>query len=227
MADRKPFLQLASERIVVLDGAMGSNLQTRTLDLQRDWLGQENISEVLNFSRPDVIQEIHEAFLAVGCDAVETNTFGANQIVLAEAGMADRTFENNKVACEIARRACLKFETPDRPRYVVGSIGPGTKLLTLGHTDWETMLESYTEQVRGLLAGGADVLLIETQQDLMVIKNILAACNAAFAEAGRRLPIMVQASFDLNGGQNMLTGTDPAGFVATFDPFSRRSTSWG
>jgi 5-methyltetrahydrofolate--homocysteine methyltransferase len=220
VADRKPFLELAAERIVVLDGAMGSNLQTRPLDLHRDWLGQENISEVLNFSRPDVIQEIHEAFLAVGCDAVETNTFGANKIVLAEAGMADRTFENNKVACEIARRACLKFETPDRPRYVVGSIGPGTKLLTLGHTDWETMLASYTEQVRGLLAGGADVLLIETQQDLLVIKNILAACNAAFAQAGRRLPIMVQASFDLNGGQNMLTGTQSDGFVATLEAFS-------
>jgi 5-methyltetrahydrofolate--homocysteine methyltransferase len=98
VADRKPFLELAQERIVVLDGAMGSNLQTRPLDLQRDWLGQENISEVLNFSRPDVIQEIHEAFLAVGCDAVETNTFGANKIVLSEAGMADRTFENNKAA---------------------------------------------------------------------------------------------------------------------------------
>src|SRR4051794_6027760 len=118
---RKSFLQLARERVVVLDGAMGSNLQTRTLDLQRDWLGHENISEVLNFSRPDVIQEIHEAFLEVGCDAVETNTFGANKIVLAEAGMADRTRENNRAAAEIARRACDKFESADRPRYVVGS----------------------------------------------------------------------------------------------------------
>src|SRR5271156_4927111 len=123
---RLPFLELVKQRVVVLDGAMGSNLQCRPLDLKRDWLGQENISEVLNFSRPDVIQEIHEAFLEVGCDAVETNTFGANQIVLAEAGMADRVFENNKVACEIARRACERFETPSSPRYVVGSIGPGT-----------------------------------------------------------------------------------------------------
>jgi 5-methyltetrahydrofolate--homocysteine methyltransferase len=218
-AARKPFLQLVSERVVVLDGAMGSNLQTRTLNLQRDWMGQENISEVLNFSRPDVIGEIHEAFLAVGCDAVETNTFGANKIVMAEAGMAERVFENNKAAAEIARRACDKFETPGRPRYVVGSIGPGTKILTLGHTDWDTMLDSYAEQVRGLLAGGADVLLVETQQDMLVVKCVLAAIELAFAEAGRRLPIMVQASFDLNGGQNMLTGTDPAGFVATFDPF--------
>jgi 5-methyltetrahydrofolate--homocysteine methyltransferase len=217
--DRKPFLNLARERVVVLDGAMGSNLQTRPLDLHRDWMGQENISEVLNFSRPDVIQEIHEIFLEVGCDAVETNTFGANKIVLAEADMPERVFENNKAAAEIARRACDKFETADRPRYVVGSIGPGTKLITLGMTDWETMLDSYAEQVRGLLAGGADVLLIETQQDLLCIKCAIAACNVAFAEAARRLPIMVQGSFDTNGGQSMLTGSDPSAFVAAFEPF--------
>src|SRR5438874_11042644 len=109
---RKPFLNLAKERVLVLDGAMGSTLQCRTLDLQRDWLGHENISEVLNFSRPDVIREIHEAFLQVGCDAVETNTFGANKIVMVEAGMSQRVFENNRVAAEIARSACDKFETP-------------------------------------------------------------------------------------------------------------------
>src|SRR5687768_2035135 len=97
---RLPFLDLVKQRVVVLDGAMGSNLQTRPLDVQKDWWGQENISEVLNFSRPDVIQEIHEIFLEVGCDAVETNTFGANKIVMAEAEMLDRVFENNKVAAE-------------------------------------------------------------------------------------------------------------------------------
>src|SRR6478735_11036389 len=144
---------------------MGANLQTRPLDLKRDWMGHENASEVLNFSRPELIQEIHESFLAVGCDAVETNTFGANKIVMAEADMADRVFENNKAAAEIARRACDKFETPDRPRYVVGSVGPGTKIVTLGMTTWETMLDSYAEQIRGLLAGGVDALLIETMQD--------------------------------------------------------------
>src|SRR3954452_25497256 len=135
---RKPFLQLARERVVVLDGAMGSNLQCRTLDLQRDWLSHENISEVLNFSRPDVIQEIHESFLEVGCDAVETNTFGGMKIVMAEAGMADRVQENTRVAAELARRACDKFETPERPRYVIGSVGPGTKIVTFGRTTSET-----------------------------------------------------------------------------------------
>ncbi|MDQ3441624.1 MAG: homocysteine S-methyltransferase family protein, partial [Planctomycetota bacterium] len=216
---RLPFLELARRRVVVLDGAMGSNLQTRTLDLDRDWMGHENISEVLNFSRPDVIREIHEAFLDVGCDAVETNTFGANKIVMAEAGMADRVFENNQLAAELARRACAKFETPDNPKYVVGSMGPGTKLITLGQTTWETMLDSYREQVRGLLAGGVDVLLIETQQDMLAIKCCIAAANEAMREANRRVPIMVQASFDTNNGQQMLTGSDPSALVATFMPY--------
>jgi 5-methyltetrahydrofolate--homocysteine methyltransferase len=219
MPARQPFLDLVRSRVVVLDGAMGSNLQTRQFDLARDWLGQENISEVLNFTRPEVIREIHESFLAVGCDGVETNTFGANKIVMAEAGMADRVFENNRIAAQIARAACDKFETPDRPRYVIGSAGPGTKLLTLGHTTWDVMFDSYREQFRGLIAGGADVLLIETQQDMLVIKCCLAAANAALDEAKIRLPIMVQASFDLNAGQNMLTGTDPGAFVATFLPY--------
>ena len=218
--NRKPFLQLAAERVVVLDGAMGSNLQTRPLDLERDWLGQENISEVLNVSRPELIQEIHELFLDVGCDAVETNTFGANKIVLAEAGWEDRVFENNRLAAEIARRACDRFETSDRPRYVVGSIGPGTKLVTLGHVDWDTMLDSYAEQVRGLMAGGVDVLLIETQQDLLCIKCAVAACEAVFAEVGRRVAIMVQGSFDTNGGQNMLTGSDPSALVTAIEPLA-------
>jgi 5-methyltetrahydrofolate--homocysteine methyltransferase len=214
-----PFLDLVARRVVVLDGAMGSNLQTRTFDLKRDWLDQENISEVLNFTRPEVIQEIHELFLDVGCDAVETNTFGANKIVMAEAGMASRVFENNKAAAEIARRACNRFETPDRPRYVVGSIGPGTKLVSLGNVDWDTMLDSYGEQVRGLMAGGVDLLLIETQQDLLCIKCIIAAANLVFKETRRRLPIMVQASFDL-GGTSMLTGSDPSAFVAAIEPYT-------
>ena len=198
---------------------MGSNLQTRHFDLKRDWMNQENISEVLNITRPEVIQEIHEAFLNAGCDAVETNTFGANQIVLAEADMPERTHEINVLAAQIARRACDRFETPDRPRYVVGAIGGGTKLLTLGMTTWDVMEESYYTQVSGLLAGGVDLLLFETQQDLLVIKNILVAANRAMKDAGRRVPIMVQASFDQDAGQQMLTGSDPSAFVAAMVPY--------
>ncbi|HZK80679.1 MAG TPA: homocysteine S-methyltransferase family protein, partial [Humisphaera sp.] len=216
---RLPFLELVRRRVVVLDGAMGSNLQLRTFDVKRDWMDQENISEVLNFTRPEVIQEIHEEFLAVGCDAVETNTFGANKIVMAEADMSERVFENNKAAAEIARRACDKFETPDRPRYVMGSIGPGTKVISLGNTDWDTMLDSYAEQVRGLMVGGVDALLIETQQDVLCIKCIINAANIVFAEAGRRVPIMVQASFDFGGGVSMLAGSDPSALVAAIEPY--------
>ena len=216
---RLPFLELVKRRVVVLDGAMGSNLQLRDFDLARDWLGHENISEVLNFTRPDVIQQIHEEFLAVGCDAVETNTFGGNKIVMAEAGMADRVYENNYSAAELARRACDKFETPDRPRYVVGSVGPGTKILTLGMTDWETMEDSYYEQMRGLLAGGADVLLIETVQDMLAAKCAICAANRAMNELNRRVPIMLQFSFDQDAGNQTLTGSDPSAVVATFLPY--------
>ena len=112
---RIPFLELATQRVVVLDGAMGSNLQQRTLDLQRDWMGHENCSEILNLTRPDVIREIHESFLAVGCDAVETNTFGANKIVLAEACMADRVVELNRIAAQIARRPATNTKPPTSP----------------------------------------------------------------------------------------------------------------
>ena len=219
MADRKPFFDLVRERVVVLDGAMGSNLQMRTFDLQKDWLGQENISEVLNFTRPEVIQEIHELFLAVGCDAVETNTFGANKIVMAEAEMADRVYENNVAACKIARAACDKFETPDKPKYVVGALGGGTKLLSLGMTDWTTAEDSYYEQIRGLIDGGADVLLFETQQDLLIIKTALVAANRAMKDCGRRLNIMIQASMDQDNGNQMLTGSDATAFVAAMAPF--------
>ena len=216
---RPAFLDLAKRRVVVLDGAMGSALQEIDLDLETDWRGQENISEVLNLSRPDVIQKIHEEFLAVGCDAVETNTFGANKIVLAESDMVEQCRELNRVAAEIARAACDKHETPDRPRYVVGSIGPGTKLISLQQTDWATMLDSYAEQVRGLLDGGVDALLIETSQDLLQVKCALAACRLVMAEFGVKLPVMVQASFDLNAGANMLTGSDAETLVTAILPF--------
>ena len=220
-AMRLPFLELARRRVVVLDGAMGANLQTRTLDLQRDWLGHENISEVLNFSRPDVIQEIHEAFLAVGCDAVETNTFGANKIVLAEADMADRVVREQprRRARSPGGRATSSRRPTGRGTSSARS-ARARKLLTLGHDRLGRRCSTATaEQVRGLLAGGVDVLLIETQQDMLAIKCAIAAANRAMAEAGRRVPIMVQASFDTNNGQQMLTGSDPSALVATFLPY--------
>ncbi len=217
--DRQPFLELARKRVVVLDGSMGATLHSFPLDLQRDWRGQENCCEILNLSRPDLIAQIHEGFLAVGCDGVETNSFSGSRIVLAEAGLAERTVEVNRVSAQIARKACDRFETPDRPRYVIGSIGPGTKIVTLGQTTWDEMLQSFFEQIQGLLEGGADVLLIETQQDLLAIKCAIAAANRAFAVVGRRVPIMVQASMDTQNGRQMLTGSDPSALVAAIQPF--------
>jgi 5-methyltetrahydrofolate--homocysteine methyltransferase len=199
---------------------MGANLQARTFDLTRDWMGHENACEVLNLSRPEVIQSIHESFLEVGCDAVETNTFNGSREDLMECDLADRTTEVNRLAAELARRACDKFETPDRPRYVIGSIGPGRKLLTLGMTDWATMEHSYSEQMLGLLQGGADVLLIETQQDMLASKCMITAANRAMHHANRRVPLMVQFSFDQDSGQQTLTGSDPSAIVATFLPYS-------
>jgi 5-methyltetrahydrofolate--homocysteine methyltransferase len=216
---RTPFLDLVRRRVVVLDGAMGTSIHTYPLDLHRDWLDMENCSEILVQTRPDVIREIHESFLAVGCDAVETDTFGANKIVLAEFGIPEKTFELNRRAAEIAREACDKFETPDKPKYVVGSIGPGTKLVTLGNTDFDTMEDSYHEQCRGLLAGGIDVFLIETVQDLLQAKVAINAATRAMREAGVRLPIMVQVSMDTQN--RMLLGSDTTAAAAAIYPFDQ------
>jgi 5-methyltetrahydrofolate--homocysteine methyltransferase len=216
---RRPFLDLVRDRVVVLDGAMGTSIHTYPLDLQRDWLGHENASEVLNLTRPDVIGEIHESFLAVGCDAVETNSFNGSRNDLAEANLSDRAVEVNRIAAQIARKACDKFEKPDAPKYVIGSIGPTRRLVTLGQIKFDELAESFYAQMLGLLQGGADVLLIETQQDLLAIKCAVAAANRAFAEVGRRVPIMVQASFDTNNGQQMLTGADPSALVAAIAPY--------
>ncbi|MGD0138294.1 MAG: methionine synthase [Tepidisphaeraceae bacterium] len=216
---RRPFLDLVRQRVVILDGAMGATLQTFPLDLNRDWRGQENCCEILNLTRPDLIEQIHEGFLAVGCDGVETNSFGGSRIVLAEAGLVDQTVEINRLSAQIARRACDRFETPDRPRYVIGSVGPGTKIASLGQTHWDEMEHSFFEQIRGLLEGGVDVLLFETQQDLLAIKCAIAAANRAFAVVGRRVPIMAQASMDQQNGRQMLTGSDATALVAAIQPF--------
>src|SRR5262249_3510953 len=216
-AVRQPFLELVRQRVVVLDGAMGSNLQTRDLDLHRDWRGHENASEILNLTRPDIIQEIHEAFLAVGCDAVETNSFNGSAEDLSEADLSSRAEEVNRLAAQIARRACNRFEKDGQPKFVVGSGGPTRKLISVGFTNWNALYESFTPQMRGLISGGADVILIETQQDLLAIKCAISAANRAMKELGRRVPIMVQGSFDTNGGQQMLAGSDPSALVAAIE----------
>ena len=226
------FLQEAARRVLFFDGAMGTSIHACDLDLERDYLGKENCTEILVQTRPDVIQGIHESFLAVGADAVETDSFGSNQLVLAEFDLADQTYALNKRAAEVARAACDKYSTPDKPRFVIGSLGPGTKLLTLGNTDWDTMLASYTEQVRGLIDGGSDVLLIETAQDILQVKCAINACVDALAEKGLKpallsegnrgevvgdIPIMVQVTIETTG--TMLMGTEIAAAAHALLPF--------
>lgn len=226
--DDHPFLRAIRGRVVVFDGAMGTSIQDRDLS-EEDFGGAdlEGCNEVLVRTRPGLIEEIHTEFLDVGCDAVETDTFGAAPWVLADYGLADDTEELNRLAAQIARRACDRYATGDRPRWVVGSIGPGTRSPTLSlgkdpdevkdFIDVATMEDGYRRQVRGLLAGGADVLLIETSFDLLQIKAAVAACTDVFVERDERVPLMVQFTVekDIN---TMLLGTEPQAAIAALDP---------
>src|SRR3984885_7160917 len=146
------FLQTVRERVVIYDGAMGTNIQKRNPTLDDYW-GKENCSEVLVLSRPDIIRDIHADFFNVGCDVVETDTFGGTSIVLAEFGLADRVEEINLAAAKIARDVAQQFSTKAHPRFVAGSIGPTTKLPTLGHIKFDDMVASYVEQVLALIKG--------------------------------------------------------------------------
>lgn len=205
------------ERVLVLDGAMGTQIHAANLDLERDYHGHENCVDYVNLTRPDAIQRIHESYLEAGCDIVETNTFGAMPHVLAEFGIADKAFDINVAAAHAARAACAKLARPDKPRFTLGSMGPGTKLATLGHASYATLRESYGEQARGLLAGGVDGFLVETCQDPLQIKaavnGILRARDAAKSDA----PIFVSVTMEVTG--TMLVGTEMAAAIALLDPY--------
>ncbi|HRP62723.1 MAG TPA: homocysteine S-methyltransferase family protein [Phycisphaerales bacterium] len=198
------FLKHLRDRVIVFDGSMGATIQNMDLSVDGDYLGRENCVDVLVKSRPDIIRAIHESFLAAGADAVETDTFGANKLVFAEFDdeIVGWTYEVNKRAAEIAREACTAYATPEKPRFVIGSIGPGTKLISLGQTTWEAMLDSYTEQCRGLIDGGADAFIIETCQDLLQVKCAVNACLDALAQRGRThedIPIIVSITIETTG----------------------------
>ncbi|MCC6283897.1 MAG: methionine synthase [Phycisphaerales bacterium] len=210
-----PFLDLAARRPILFDGAMGTTLHQHDLDVHRDYCGCENCSEVLLTSRPELIQGIHESFFAAGADAVETNSFGGARHVLGEFGLADRSLEINRLAARVARAAAEKFASRGSPRFVAGSIGPGTKLASLGQIEWDDLLESYRIQVRGLLEGGADLLLVETCQDLLQVKCAINACLDELDRAGRTpedVPVMVSVTIETSG--SMLLGTSIEGACA-------------
>lgn len=210
------FLQELDRRVLVFDGSMGATIQAMTLDVQRDYLGRENCVDVLVKSRPDIIEGIHNSFLEAGADCIETDTFGANKLVFAEFDeeLVGWTYEINRIAAELARGCCDRYATADKPRFVIGSIGPGTKLISLGQTTWEAMLDSYTEQARGLIDGGVDAFIIETCQDLLQVKCAINACLDALKEKGKShddIPIMVSVTIETTG--TMLLGTEIAAAV--------------
>jgi len=214
--NRSLFLERLDRQVLVFDGAMGTSVHALNLPLS-DYGGLENCTEILNETRPDAIEQIHRRFLEVGCDAVETNTLGANKIVLAEFGLADQTYELNVKAARIARRACEAFASSAHPRFVAGSIGPGTRLISLRQVTYGDLCDSYFEQIRGLLDGGVDVLLIETCQDILQAKVAIHAVRRAFDACGRRVPLMCQVTMETTG--TMLMGTDIAAALTVLEAF--------
>ena len=204
---RLHLLDALRDQVLLCDGGMGSRVQALTLDIERDYWNQENCTEVLNLSRPDLVREIHRGYFEAGADMVETNTFGGSPITLAEFDLQDRTHEINKVAAELAREAADSF-ADGRHRWVVGSIGPGTKLPSLGNIAYDPLEAALAAQSRGLIAGGVDAILIETCQDTLQIKAAVNGAKIARAEAGTDTPIFVQVTVETTG--TLLVGPDIA-----------------
>ncbi len=198
-------LEAVRSRVVVADGAMGTMIQAQDPTLE-DYQGHEGCNEVLNVSRPDIIAAVHDAYLEVGVDAIETNTFGANWSNLSDYGIDDRIRELARAGAAIARERADTFATPERPRWVLGSMGPGTKLPSLGHTTYAHLRATFAEQAAGLLEGGADALLIETSQDLLQAKAAVTGAHDAFGAVGRRVPVMVSVTVETTG--TMLMGSE-------------------
>ncbi len=210
------FLETLKQRIVVFDGAMGTNIQVQDLTPD-DFGGLDGCNEYLVVTKPDAVEKVHAGFLEVGCDVIETDSFGSTSIVLAEYDIADKAYELNLKAAQIAKRVAADFSTKDKPRWVAGSMGPTTKLPSLGHISFLDMKASYAEQARGLIEGGVDILLVETCQDLLQTKSALAAIFEYFEEIKRRLPVMAQVTIEAFG--TMLMGTEIGAALTALEPF--------
>src|SRR6266852_624539 len=202
------FLDYLADRVVLCDGAIGTQVQARNLDVERDFLGLENCTEIVCESRPDLIREIHLGYRAAGCDAVQTNSFGGSPITLGEFGLADRAFALNRRAAELAREAVVEFAHDGRSRFVLGSVGPGTRLPSLGHIAYQPLEDALAIQCAGLIAGGADAILIETCQDPLQIKAAVNGAKRARADAHKDTPILVQVTIETTG--TLLVGADIA-----------------
>jgi 5-methyltetrahydrofolate--homocysteine methyltransferase len=204
--------------VLVFDGAMGTNIQSQNLTAA-DFGGAdyEGCNEYLVHTKPEAIAKVHRDFLAAGADVIETDTFGSSPITLAEFDLADQAHYLSKTAAELAKKCAAEFSTPDKPRFVAGSIGPGTKLPTLGHITYDQLKESFAVQAEGLFDGGVDLFIVETCQDVLQIKAALNAIESVFAQKGERRPLMVSVTMEVQG--TMLLGTDISGMLAILEPY--------
>ncbi len=213
-----PFLKLLNEKIIVFDGATGTHLQGQ--NLSPDDFGGERFNgcnEYLMLTKPSAVENVHWDYLEAGCDVVETNSFGSTRIVLAEYGLQDKAYQLNLEAARIAKRMASEYSTAARPRFVAGSMGPTTKLPSLGHIHFKEMAEAYREQAHGLIDGGVDLLCIETCQDVLQIKAALYGVFSAFEEAGRRVPVIVSVTVESVG--TMLLGTEISAALTAIEPY--------
>jgi 5-methyltetrahydrofolate--homocysteine methyltransferase len=210
------FLETIRQRVVIYDGAMGTGIQER--DLTADDFGGpdlEGCNELLVVTRPDLIKELHAEYLAVGVDVIETDTFGGMPVTLGEYGQADRAHEINLAAAHLAREVASDYSTPDHPRFVAGSIGPGTKFPSLGQIRFADLRDHYEVQARALVEGGVDVIIIETMFDLLSIKAAMIGSRRAMAAVGREVPLQVQVTIELTG--RMLPGTEIGAALSALD----------
>jgi 5-methyltetrahydrofolate--homocysteine methyltransferase len=215
--DRQTFDRLLKERVLIFDGATGTNLQLHNPTVD-DYAGKEGCTEILLDTHPEWIEDLHASFFKAGCHVVETNSFGANRIVLSEYKIAERAYELNVTAAKLAKKVAMQFSTKESPRFVAGSMGPGTKLPSLGHTTFDIIRKNYAEQASGLIDGGADILLIETCQDILQAKGAIVGSLDALAKAKKDLPIMVQVTVETTG--TLLLGTEMSAAITALEPFS-------
>ncbi|MGW6928211.1 homocysteine S-methyltransferase family protein, partial [Streptomyces sp. NPDC054950] len=210
------FREALATRVVVADGAMGTMLQAQEPTLE-DFEQLEGCNEILNVTRPDIVRSVHCAYFDAGVDCVETNTFGANHAALGEYDIAGRVHELSRAGARVAREAADEYTARDgRPRWVLGSIGPGTKLPTLGHAPYTVLRDAYQQNAEGLVAGGADALLVETTQDLLQTKASVLGARRGLQALGLDVPLIVSVTVETTG--TMLLGSEIGAALTALEP---------
>ena len=214
----KNIKQLIKQQVLIIDGATGTQIQAKEDLITEDmWEGNEGCNELLNITAPHIMRDIHKAYAMAGANLIKTNTFGAFSWVLDEYGISDRAYELAKAGAKIVKDVCDEFDSDEIPRFVLGSVGPGTKLPSLGHIEYDEMVQGYIECALGLIDGGIDVYLIETAQDPLQIKACIDGLQTANKKRGVDIPIMVSATIELSG--TMLIGTDATTLATILEPF--------